>query len=126
MKNSKALPLALILMSIAYSSMSEAALLMFSRANCYVVPYANIGSESISWDPALTQRRLRTYSTHYVRGVFRHQLNTGWQTTSWSHANHREIPSQALWYVVGHHYQFWNNRIYLLRQTQATNCNLLF
>lgn len=107
----------------SYCSPSEAALSMFSRANCYLVPLADIGNESISWDKTLTNHTMVTFSGHWVRGELRHRIQDGWRTTFRTAATHREISDQTLWFVYGTHIRQVNGNLFTTN-TSATDCNL--
>jgi hypothetical protein len=118
--------LSLITISLMfYSSISEARLRMFSRANCFPPGGANIGNESISWDPTRTHHHLSVVSAHILRGTIRHRASSGWIYTWWNNsASDRDPVGQALWFVVGGHFRWTPTEgAFVDAATQARSCN---
>lgn len=119
----KIYPLLIALLFILYSGSSNARLVMFSRANCFI-PYLNIGNESISWDPVGNHHWLWTVSLHFLENRYQHLLNTGWDYTNRSAATHKDYESQNMWLVVGYHFK-WTpiGGLRWVKLTSASDCN---
>jgi hypothetical protein len=120
--------ISLIFITMAsYTDRSEARLRMFSRANCFLPEFidADIGNESITWDPAGTMYWLWVNSSHHQRGELKHSLNGGMQYTWWYNTSaHRDPVGQSVWFVRGYHYRFdYRYGTFLDRVTQASGCN---
>ncbi|WP_156100016.1 hypothetical protein [Nitrosococcus oceani] len=107
----------LIISTLVPPKDAEAALSLFSRANCAGV------NESISWDP-WASNWLWTDSYHYHNGTFKHIISTGWAYTWRSRAGHQN-EGWGGWFVSGAHWR-WSSSIgtYWMGSTSATDCNL--
>lgn len=121
---SRSLPIVLTVGLMSFSSVSNARLYQFSRANCFPPFAINYGNESITFNTS-EKRLSRVFSRHYKHGKMKHQLDTGWKSL-WNNngAAHKDPTGQSLWNVVGFHYlKSSTGRTYLSRRTETNNCN---
>lgn len=120
----RSLPILLTVGLTAFSSVSNAKLYEFSRANCFPPGGLNYGNESITFNSS-EKRWSRVFSRHYQRGILRHELDSGWQIV-WNNngAAHKDTIDQSLWWVIGFHYmKDYKGRVFLSKTTTVGNCN---
>jgi len=112
-----ALAVAALPATLLPTNRAEAALSLFSRANCASI------NESISWDP-WAYNWLWTDSYHYYNGIYRHLVRTGWEYTLRSRAGH-SLEAYGGWFVSGVHWR-WSSLagVYWMGGTSAYDCNL--
>ena len=123
-KFSRLLPILLTVVLTTFSSVSNAKLYQFSRANCFPPLALNYGNESITFNSS-EKRWSRVFSRHYQRRIQRHELDSGWQLV-WNNngAAHKDTTDQSLWWVIGYHYlKDHRGRVFLSKTTSVGDCN---